>query len=171
MRRRSPCQSQKKREKASRINEGWGGEVNFDLLLCISVQLSCNGNVMLREQRQKSTLSHRNLCSPLLMVWNRQYAWPAVQHHSCFSSLHVDETTPGCGSFLGLISYNGVFYSVNEFSCPSCTQRHFNRNSIVSTTELPDKNENVPSRLWVFFCSRRPLQPYFVPFIPTTTIQ
>lgn len=94
----------KKRKKASRINEGKKArEVNFDLLLCISVQLSCNGNVMLREQRQKSTLSHWNLCSPLLMVWNLQYVWPAVQHYSCFSSLYVDETIPGCGSFLGPI--------------------------------------------------------------------
>lgn len=76
-------------------------EVNFDLLLCISVQLSCNGNVMLREQRQKSTLSRWNLCSPLLMLWNLQYVWPAVQHYSCFPSLCVDEAIPGCRSFLG----------------------------------------------------------------------
>lgn len=133
-------------------------EVNFDLLLCISVQLSCNGNVMLREQRQKSTLSHRNLCSPLLMVWNLQYVWPAVQHYSCFSSLCVDETIPGCGSFLGLILQCSFLSCEWVFMPELHAQYHFNRNFIVSTTKLPDKNENVPSRLWVFFCSRRPLK-------------
>lgn len=135
MRRRSPCHSERKKKKDKKSREltrkkrQWKAQ-EVNLLLCISVQLSCNGNVMLREQRQRSTLSRWNLCSPLLMLWNLQYVWPAVQHYSCFSSLCVNGTFPACSIFIALMSQC-------SFLLPEwLLMAEFARNNISTTTLL-----------------------------------